>query len=160
MFRRKTWIVRVFFAVLPVSAIAEPLPNGAKTPTAAQVMSAYIGKTAIWDEGCEGGIYFGPNNQARAWCAQESESLGVGKWTVDAYGRMCHDLTWYWPNNGRAGSSPGEASCIQHVADRFGRIWRSYPGQTEWWPVKGDATLVRGYTYREQIMTTKRKLGI
>ncbi|NUH63725.1 DUF995 domain-containing protein [Sulfitobacter sp. S0837] len=160
MFRQNAWLARIFLAALPVSAMADPLPPGARTPAPQQIMAAYMGKTAIWTENCEGGIYFGPNNQARAWCAQNNTSLGAGKWSVDAYGRMCHELTWYWPNNGRAGRSAGESSCIQHVVDRFDRVWRNYPGQTDWWPVKGDPNLVRGYTFRDEISATQRKLGI
>ncbi|UOA33904.1 hypothetical protein DSM110093_03739 (plasmid) [Sulfitobacter sp. DSM 110093] len=156
----KSWLMGLLIAALPLGALADPLPYGAKTPTASQVRSAYIGKTEKWDADCSGGIYFGANNQARAWCAQSGDSLGAGEWTVDAYGRMCHNLTWYWPNNGRAGSSPGEKSCVLHVADRFDRIWRSYPGQSEWWPVKGDASLSSGYVFQNQVVALKRKLGI
>lgn len=160
MFRLKALFALTSFAVLPCWAVADPLPNGAKTPTPEQVMAVYIGKTAIWEDNCGGGIYFGPNSQARAWCAQNSDNLGAGKWSVDSYGRMCHELTWYWPNNGRAGRSAGEISCIQHVVDRHNRVWRNYPGEAEWWPVKGDTTLVRGYTFRNDILATKRKLGL
>jgi len=160
MFRLKAWLACVVLATVPFCAIADPLPHGARTPTPQQIMAVYVGKTAIWDENCGGGIYFGSNNQARAWCAENSESLGAGEWRVDAYGRMCHDLTWYWPNKGRAGRSAGEKSCIRHVVDRFDRVWRSHPGQTEWWPVNDDPNLVRGYMFRNDIIATKRKLGI
>ncbi len=160
MFRRKTWLASILILALPISATADPLPYGAKTPAPKQIIAAYMGKTALWEKDCEGGIYFGPNEQARAWCAQKSEVLGAGKWTVDAYGRMCHNLTWYWPNNDRAGSSAGERTCIQHVVDRFGRVWRRYPGQAEWWPIKGDSTLVRGYTYRKETAAAQKKLGL
>jgi len=160
MFCRKSWLACCLIAAVPVAAMADPLPYKAKTPAPSQVIAAYIGKTEQWDADCDGGIYFGPNNQARAWCAQSSDSLGAGTWTVDSYGRMCHNLTWYWPNNGRAGSSPGEKSCIQHVVDRFDRVWRSYPGQSEWWPVKGDASLTRGYIYQNEVAGLKKKLGI
>ena len=157
---RKNWLVGLLIMALPVSAAADPLPYGARTPEPRQIIAAYVGKTEKWDADCQGGIYFGSNSQARAWCAQSGDSLGAGEWTVDTYGRMCHNLKWYWPNNGRAGSSPGETSCILHVVDRFNRVWRSYPGQTEWWPIKGDGTLTRGYTYQREVLALKNKLGI
>jgi hypothetical protein len=160
MLSRKSRLAWLLVAALPVSALADPLPFGAKTPAPSQIIAAYIGKTEQWGGDCDGGIYFGPNNQARVWCAQSSDSLGAGSWTVDEYGRMCHDLTWYWPSNGRAGSSPGEKSCILHVVDRFDRVWRSYPGQTEWWPVKGDPNLIRGYIYQNEVLALKNKLGV
>ncbi|MFG6665246.1 DUF995 domain-containing protein [Sulfitobacter sp. 916] len=156
----KSSLFSLFVAALPAGAIADPLPYGAKTPTPNQVMAAYIGKTEKWETNCNGGIYFGANNQARAWCANSPDSLGAGKWYADAHGRMCHDLSWYWPNNGRAGRSAGEISCVQHVVDRFDRVWRNYPGQTEWWPVKGDASLTRGYTFQSQVLALKSRLGL
>lgn len=160
MFCPKSLLACTFFAIVPFYSVADPLPSSAKSPTPAQVFGAYLGKTAIWDENCGGGIYFGPNQQARAWCAQNSESLGAGKWSVDAYGRMCHELVWYWPNNGRAGRSAGEKTCIQHVVDRSGRIWSNYPGEADWWPVEDNPNLVRGYTFQSEILATKGMLGL
>lgn len=147
-------------AVLPTASIADPLPSGAKTPRPDQVEAAYLGRTDLWTTDCSGGIYFGGNNQARAWCGENSDSLGAGMWGVDSYGRLCHELTWYWPNGNRAGSSLGDRTCVQHVVDRAGRVWRSYPGQTEWWPVNSDAGLVPGYKFQNEVLATKRRLGL
>jgi|TARA_R100000935_G_scaffold56513_2_gene88230 hypothetical protein len=156
----KRSLIGLLITALPVGAIADPMPYGARTPTPSQVMTAYIGKTEKWDADCNGGIYFGANNQARAWCAKSPDSLGAGRWYTDAYGRMCHELTWYWPNNGRAGSSPGEKSCVLHVVDRSDRVWRSYSGQAEWWPIKEDFSLTPGYTFQNQVRALRRKLGL
>lgn len=156
----KRSLIGLLVTVLPVGASADPMPNSAGTPTPSQVMAAYIGKTEKWEADCNGGIYFGANNQARAWCANSPDSLGAGQWYADAYGRMCHDLTWYWLNNGRAGSSPGEKSCVQHVVDRSGHVWRSYAGETEWWSLKGASSLTPGYTFQSQVRALRSRLGL
>lgn len=139
---------------------ADPLPRGAQTPNAYALQSAYAGRTALWVEDCNGGIYYGPGGQVRAWCADKSESLGVGTWHADNYGRLCTDLTWYWPDGNRAGSSPGSYECIMHVEDRSGRLWRNWPPSHEWWPLKGDPNFVSGYRFQHNVLQTKRRLGI
>jgi hypothetical protein len=152
--------VATLLAIVPTASIADPMPSGAKNPTPSQIEAAYIGRTDLWTTDCAGGIYFGANNQARAWCSESRDSLGAGTWSVDNYGRLCHELTWYWPNDNRAGSSPGDKTCVQHVVDRSGHVWRSYPGQSEWWPVSSDAGLVPGYKFQGEVVATQRRLGL
>lgn len=143
-----------------VAAASDPLPYGAKTPTAQKIEAAYLGKTGLWKTNCNGGIYYGPGGTARAWCADESESLGAGPWSVDNYGRLCTDLIWYWPDEKRAGSSPGGHECILHVEDRWGYLWRNWPPSNDWWPMSKDKTLVRGYRFQTDVLRTKSRLGI
>ncbi|MGJ8626114.1 MAG: DUF995 domain-containing protein [Sulfitobacter sp.] len=144
----------------PFETSADPKPRGAKIASSDQITRAYAGKTDLWENDCDGGIYFGGKQQARAWCAEKSESLGAGTWSTDSQGNLCYGLTWYWPNGSRAGASKSENACISHVVDRAGKIWRSWPNDTEWWPLTGSASIVRGYKYQSEVRRTQSNLGI
>jgi hypothetical protein len=139
---------------------ADPLPPGAKTPQASILAGAYLGRTELWESDCGGGIYFGPRGQARAWCATNPSGFAAGNWSVDAYGRMCHDLRWYYKSGGRVGSSSGEKTCITHVSDRRGRIWRNWPESNDWWLLKEGDGVRRGYLFQDKILAAKRWMGI
>jgi hypothetical protein len=145
---------------VPAIALADPKPQGAQPANPQKVAQAYAGKTDLWEADCNGGIYFGPNWQARAWCADKSDNLGAGAWRVEDDGRMCNRLTWYWPNGNRAGRTRGEEICISHVADRRGKLWRSWPDSTEWWPMDGASGMVRGYKFQANVRETRSKLGL
>jgi hypothetical protein len=139
---------------------AEPLPSGAKLPQASEIRGTYIGRTELWESDCGGGIYFGPRGEARAWCATKPDVFGAGTWSVDAHGRMCHNLRWYYKSGRTVGNSMGGQDCISHVSDRRGRIWRNWPGSNEWWLLQEGATVQRGYIFQNQIRMAKRKMGI
>lgn len=139
---------------------ADPLPSGAKTPQASQVTAAYLGRTELWENDCGGGIYFGPKGQARAWCATNPNEFAAGTWSVDAYGRMCHSLQWYYRSQGRVGSSAGDQACITHVSDRRGRIWRKWPRSDEWWLLEEGEGVRRGYLFQDRVQAAKRMMGI
>lgn len=141
------------------ATMADSLPGGAIPANISKITKAYSGKTDLWDSGCDGGIYFSPGGQARAWCKDSSDSLGAGTWNIDAQGNLCQDLTWYWPNDRQAGSSPGDSTCIAHIQDRWGQLWRSWPGSEDWWPVDQYSGLVRGYRFKAEVMATRSKLG-
>ncbi|MBQ4806179.1 MULTISPECIES: DUF995 domain-containing protein [Phaeobacter] len=145
--------------ILPMAAAADPLPRSAKIASPQKIAKIYSGKTELWTNNCGGGIYFGPGGQARAWCADQSENLGAGTWSVDANGQMCQDLVWYYPSGRRAGASASDKSCISHVVDAWGVMWRSWPNDPEWWPMGKDAGLVRGYKFQTQVRQTRSKLG-
>ncbi len=153
------WIVSLVCSVLALPVFADELPSGASTPSTYDLTRTYVGHTEVWDQDCYGGIYYGPNGQARAWCRKNPGGFAAGVWSVDAYGRMCHQLTWYYVANGKVGSSLGERACTSHVVDRRNSVWRNWPGSAEWWPAKSD-TLVRGYLFQDQILAIKRQMGI
>ncbi|WP_293572726.1 DUF995 domain-containing protein [Phaeobacter sp.] len=157
-FAVKALVVACGFAV-PAASVADPLPRGAKIANPQKIAKIYSGKTELWTNNCGGGVYFAPNGQARAWCADQGENLGAGTWAVDANGRMCQDLVWYYPDSGRAGASANDRSCISHVVDRWGVVWRSWPNDPEWWPMDKNAGFVRGYKFQAQVGQTRSKLG-
>ena len=150
----------VLVSYTSLNAAADVLPAGARTPAPAQVVSAYVGRTDLWKDDCGGGVYYGPNSTSRAWCQSSPSGFAAGSWTVDQFGRMCQQLTWYWSSNGHSGSSLGDHSCINHVVDRKGRIWRNWPGDKEWWPLGADSDLVGGYVFQEKVLRAKRGMGI
>ncbi|MCA0858708.1 DUF995 domain-containing protein [Phaeobacter italicus] len=152
-------IAAVVGMVIPAVASADPMPRSAKIPDTQKVAKIYSGKTELWTNNCGGGIYFAPNGQARAWCANSSDNLGAGTWSIDANGRMCQNLIWYYPDGRRAGASPSDRSCISHVVDAWGTVWRSWPNDPEWWPVDKNAGFVRGYKFQTEVSQTRSKLG-
>lgn len=143
------------------SAFADNLPVGARTPSAGQVASFYAGKTDLWRDNCGGGIYYSPNGTASAWCGENPDNVGAGPWTIESDGRLCTDLNWFWPNpNGGAGSSSGGTSCILHVSDPLGGLWRSWDGK-EWWRMKPSTSgLKPGYVFRGEVDQTRGRLGL
>ncbi len=153
-------VASAVLACAPISALADQKPLGARAASAGQIAKAYLGKTEMWNTDCSGGIYYGGNGQARAWCGDKAGNLGAGRWSADNNGNMCSELTWYWPGNGRAGASQGEKSCVAHVVDIFGGIWRSWPGDPEWWPMNGSPDIVEGYKFQNEVSRTQRKLGL
>ena len=155
-----TGILAAFVLMIaPIETVADPKPRNAKIASSDKIVRAYAGRTAPWDEGCDGGIYFGGNAQARAWCAQNSESLGAGTWSANSQGELCYELTWYWSDRNRIGSSLDERICISHVVDRVGRVWRSWPNEPEWWPMDRSGGMVRGYKFKNEVRQTRNKLG-
>lgn len=158
--RRTGLLAAIVFLSVPAMSFADALPKGAQPANPQKVASAYVGKTDLWDTNCNGGIYFSANSQVRAWCSDNSNNLGAGTWSVDDQGRLCHQLTWYWPNGSRAGSSIGDRSCISHVVDRFGKLWRSWPSDPEWWPMGRNSSLVKGYKFQSDVRQTRENLGL
>jgi hypothetical protein len=146
--------------LLPAQLSADPLPPGAKTPDAPAIAAAYLGRTELWESDCGGGIYFGPNGQARAWCATKPEVFAAGTWAVDTFGRLCHELRWYVQSGGGPISSPGDRTCTTHVSDRRGRLWRKWPQSNEWWLMQEGDGMRRGYLFQEQVRSAKRMMGI
>ena len=148
-------------SALPAVTHADPKPRNARPAPVAKVIKTYSGKTDMWDTGCGGGIYFSPNNQARAWCSESPENMAAGHWNVSADGTLCQNLTWYWPEGNGAGSAAEKPLCISHVVDGWGNMWRNWPGDPEWWPVTlSSSNLKRGYVFQDNVLATRSKLGL
>jgi len=160
-------ISALLFCSIATTALADHTGNGitGKKPKRADVAPAhkiikmYQGKTDLWSTDCNGGIYFSPLGQARAWCADKSGNLGAGTWTADSQGRLCHNLNWYWQDGQRSGKSSGGEECIAHIIDRGGSMWRSWPNSSEWWPMREHSGLVHGYKFQDEVRQTRALLG-
>jgi hypothetical protein len=154
-------ISAILFCSLTTTAFADRKPNRGHAAPASKIIQMYQGKTDLWKQNCNGGIYLSPQGQARAWCADKSDNFGSGKWTADNQGRLCHNLNWYWRDGQRVGKSPGGEQCISHVIDGLGRMWRSWPNSPEWWRVyKHGGNLVRGYKFQNEVHQTRAHLGL
>ena len=159
--------VAALLGAIPSLVLADPKPRSAKPVDPQKIAEIYAGNTDIWANNCAGGIYYAPNQQARAWCGENSESLGAGQWKIDSNGRMCHQLSWYWPDGDGAGESPGDETCISHVVDRWGTIWRSWPDDPEWWQLAGrfsglkpHSGMKEGYKFHKKVVEVRSRLGL
>lgn len=160
-------IATALLGTIPTFVLADPKPRSAKPAPPQLIASIYAGNTDIWAEGCNGGIYYSSNRQARAWCGENSDSLGAGEWKVDPQGRVCHQLFWHWPDGNRAGKSLGEETCISHVVDRWGTVWRSWPNDPQWWPLAGKRSgikkysgMKKGYKFHSNVKEVRSRLGL
>lgn len=142
------------------AALPENAPGAGERADPQQVARLYAGKTDLWGGDCGGGIYFSPEMQARAWCRASPDAFGAGSWSVDAQGRICHTLTWYWADGGGAPESgEPETSCVEHAEDSRGRIWRRWPGDPDWWRMQNSALPVQGYKFRRQVSAARKATG-
>ena len=143
------------FLSLALPVQADPLPATAGPPDPQRIARIYAGKTELWNGKCSGGIYYSRTMQARAWCAGSSKAFGAGEWTIDTEGRICYTLTWYWPDDRGPGAGDPDRTCVEHRADGRGGIWRRWPGDEEWWPMKNTDRPLRGYRYKRNIETAR-----
>lgn len=150
-------------ALMPATVgSADPKPKGAKNAPAQVVANALAGKTSLW-KSCKGGIYFGPNWQATAWCSKKGDAVGLGTWKVNSKGRVCHDLTWYWQDGNKVGSEHKpvtKENCDDHVIAPDGAIWRSWGGEKDWWKLTGSKSFVKGFKFKRKTSRLRKKLGV
>ena len=148
-----------FGLALSNTAFADPKPKGAKSASAQTVANHYAGKTHHW-KSCKGGIYFGANWQAQAYCNKEGPSIGLGKWSVTKRGKICHELTWYWPKGDGHGSKVDKKDCTEHVVDANGEMWRSWQGEKDWWRSQYQKNLEKGFKHKSKINRLRKKLKL
>lgn len=153
-------LISAFLVSVPSLGAADPKPRNAQPATAAKISKIYAGKTDAWDTDCSGGIYFGPNGQARAWCAASPDNLGVGTWYATNEGQLCHKLRWYSRTGNTTSASDEQTTCIDHVDKRWGDTFRSYPDSADWWPINEFSGLSRGYRFQANVQATRAKLGL
>ena len=152
----------LMFAVGSLGAGADPKPSGAKAANPQVIANYHAGKTHIW-KNCKGGIYYGSNWQAQAWCERDGKAVGLGTWKVDGRGKICHELTWYWKGKDGVGSRTPEVTeenCHEHLVDGIGTIWRSWGGEKDWWPLAGTKSLVKGFKHKSKVSRLRNQLGV
>lgn len=142
---------------------ADPKPKGAKNADPQTIANFHAGKTHNW-KSCKGGIYYGGGWEAQAYCNREGPAIGIGTWRVNAKGRICHDLTWYWQSgDGSVGSKKDPVTdneCTDHVVSPDGTIWRSWGGEADWWRLKTSKSMVKGFKHKAKVNRLRRKLGV
>jgi hypothetical protein len=143
-------------------ASADPKPPGAKYANPQIVANSVAGSTHLW-KSCNGGIYYGGNWQAQAWCNKDGPSVGIGTWSVDRKGRLCYKLTWYWPKGDGLGSKSKpvtDKECDDHLVSKDGTLWRSWGGEPDWWKFHSNPNRVKGFKYKSKINRLRKKLGV
>lgn len=150
----------------PSITLADPKPEGAQRADPQTVANFYIGKSHKWNS-CNGGIYFDSNWEARAYCNRDGPSVGMGKWIIYSDGKLCNDLTWYWPEGDGVGSKKEgitDRDCFDHVIDSNGDLWSRWQGEKNdpnaWWKRQGNRNIVKGDAFRREVKRLRRKLDI
>lgn len=150
----------LIFSLSTSTAYADPKPSGGKRVDPQTVANIYTGKTQLWKRDCNGGIYYGPKGQAFAWCRKHHQNVGIGKWTIDSKGRVCDELKWYWPEGSGVGSKMGNKTCISHLVDAEGTMWRNWTNDKDWWRLPDPKHLLKGFKFKGKVNRNRRKLGL
>lgn len=143
-------------------AFADPKPKGAKPTDSQTVANFYAGTTRVWSSCNGGGIYFGGGWEAKAYCNKNSPSVGWGEWSVKR-GVLCHDVKWYWKEDGAVKVHQGKIDCIAHVTDPEGQIWRRWNDDADWWrlqDIKKDKKAAKGFKFKNKFERTRKKKGV
>ncbi len=169
MFKATLPAVACLLFVGASTALADAKPTDAVKANPQDIANFWAGKTHTWRD-CKGGIYYGGGWKAEAWCEKNNPAVGIGTWSVDANGTICHDLTWYWKEgNGVGSDSPGvtERSCEDHVQTSNGEIWNRWRGHDsakteDWWRPANSDGVNQGYdrTIKRKISRLRKKLDI
>lgn len=148
-----------FSTALPENAAADPKPKGAKAPTAQSVGQIYAGNTSNW-KSCKGGIYFGANGKAQAYCAKGNGSVGLGKWSLNSKAQVCYDMTYYWNEGGSVSSKKEPRECMSHLVDSDGQLWVNWTGYSDWWRFDAKKSVAKGFKYKQKHQRLVKKLGL
>lgn len=144
-------------------AIADPKPKNSKRADSQTVANLYAGTSRIWKSCNGGGVYLGGGWEAKSYCNKNSESIGIGKWSVKK-GVMCSDLVWYWKSGNEVKSKPNDSpDCIAHIVDAEGVMWRRWNDDADWWRVqaiKDDKSGVKGFKFKSKYNRMAKKVGL
>jgi hypothetical protein len=81
------------------TAQADPKPKPSAALSAQVVANTYAGRMQVW-KSCKGGVYFGGNWEAVAYCSKNKNSVGVGTWnTKGRQGLLSNNMAFCkrWP---------------------------------------------------------------
>lgn len=145
-------------ATLP--AQADPKPRPSKALSAQVVANKFVGTMQVW-KSCQGGIYFGGNWEAVAYCGQHKKSVGVGKWTTRG-GKICYEMTWHFVKNGTQQTKVNPMKCeVEMVSDKDGQVWHSWSSDKDWWRgFPRDKNFSKGSKYKRQIAKLRKQYGV
>lgn len=168
MFFQKSLFAAVIIATSAATpSLADGKPKGAKKAPAQQVANFYAGKTQTWKSCNGGGIYYGGQWQAQAYCNKNTPSVGIGTWSVNAQGRICHDLTWYWREDGKVKSNHkpvGPRNCDDVALAPDGNMWARWVHEKSksdaWWNLTQSENVQSGNKLKGKINRMRRQFGI
>ncbi|MGB7316515.1 MAG: DUF995 domain-containing protein [Planktotalea sp.] len=141
------------------SVLADAKPRPSKPASAQQIANKFVGHMQVW-KSCKGGIYFGGNWEATAYCDQNKKSVAVGKWTSKG-GKLCYDVNWYFVKDNKL-TTKNRAKCeLEFVTDKDGQLWHRWGDDKDWWRgFPKDKSFPKGNKYKRQTATQRGKLGI
>lgn len=142
------------------AAVADPKPSQAKAISAQVMANKFAGRTHVW-KSCKGGVYFGSNWEAVAYCGKHKNSVGVGQWSTQG-GKLCRKITWYFVKGGQLQSKPEEVKCdLQMVTDQDGQFWHNWQNDSDWWRgYPKDKSFPKGNKHKRQINKLRQKYGV
>lgn len=150
----------VFAASMALPGLADPKPADAVKADPQAVVNFYAGRTYVW-KNCKGGVYYGAGWEAQAYCNKDGPSVGIGTWTVNAKGQLCHTLQWYWPKGSGYGTKEPETDCINHAGTTSGELWHNWPDSADWWRLTDNKKFQpKGFKDKSKIKRLRRKLGV
>lgn len=163
---RRTHKSILALAVLSVSlgiggaALADPKPKHAKAASAQMIANKYAGRMHVW-KSCKGGVYFGSNWEAVAYCSKHRNAVGIGQWSTQG-GKLCHKITWYSVKDGKLSTKPKEMKCDVHMlTDQDGQVWHSWESDTDWWQgFPREEHFTKGNKYKRQVRRLRKKFGV
>jgi hypothetical protein len=155
--------IAMSIAVTASLANADPKPKNSKRADSQSVANFYAGSTRIWKSCNGGGVYLGGGWEAKSYCNKNSESVGIGKWSVKK-GVICTDLVFYWKDGAEVKSKPNDSpDCIAHIVDANGKMWRRWNDDADWWSlqdIKADNGASKGFKFKSKFNRTSKKLGL
>lgn len=140
-------------------AQADPKPRPAKALSAQMVANKFVGHMQVW-KSCNGGIYFGGNWEAVAYCSKSKNSVGVGTWSTKG-GKICYQLNWFFVKDGVLSKKTNPAKCeVEMVSDKDGQVWHSWVSDKDWWRgYPRDKSFPKGNKYKRQIAKLRASYG-
>jgi hypothetical protein len=149
----------IFIACFAATSLsADPKPAGSKPWDAQSIANYYAGKSEVW-KNCKGGVYYDGGWVAQAYCNKDGESVGVGTWNVKN-GKVCHQLTWNWPQGDGVGTKDDKAYCRNLVVAPDGVVWLNWGEDNEWWRLENQDSIVKGFESKRNVNKWRKKLGV
>ncbi|WP_139816234.1 DUF995 domain-containing protein [Planktotalea arctica] len=141
-------------------AHADPKPRPATALSAQVVANKFVGHMQVW-KGCKGGIYFGGNWEAVAYCGDNKDTVGIGSWNTKG-GKICYQVTWYFVKTGQLSQKQRPAKCeVAMVSDKDGQVWHSWESDSDWWRgFPREKHFAKGNKYKRQIAKLRKKYGV
>ena len=151
--------VSASLAITATTALADPKPRPSKPASAQQIANKFVGTTQIW-KSCSGGIYFGGNWDATAYCDKNKNSVAVGKWTTQG-GKLCYKVLWHFVKDGKL-STKERAKCeLSFVTDADGQMWHRWGDDKDWWRgFPKDKNFSKGDKFKRKSAKVRKNLGI
>ena len=107
-------------ALYHCEAIAGSKPEKAVSANPREIEVAFAENSWRWNNE-KGGVYHAKNGKLIA-ILNYDDVLGIGRWSVNAKGTLCHNAIWYWKREKLKQRKVKD--CWKHVVDQDGKLWQ------------------------------------